>query len=131
MPPVIVLPTSDAIGEGASGRIRGFLEDEDGVKIDASAVTAIAGTLKNHLGVVVNSRSAQDMLNVNQGALAEITVGGVLRTAFTFSATPSDTPVSEAGPEFQLRKLGLIVTHSSGKKAPQEVWFYVRRLSTI
>jgi hypothetical protein len=123
MPAITILTTNEAIAEGTSGRIRATLKDEDGVAIDTSAVTATVATLHNHLGAVVNSRDAQDVFATNGGSWAS---GGV----FTLLLTPADTPVV-SGPEFQLRKLGLVVTHSSGKKAPQEIWFYVRRLSTI
>jgi hypothetical protein len=123
MPAVIVIPSSQALPEGASGTVGGTLKNEAGAAIDISAVTATAATLHDHKGAVVNSRNAQDVYGVNGGSWAS---GGV----FTLLLTPADTQVV-SGPEFQLRKLGLIVTHSSGKKAPQEIWFYVRRLSTI
>lgn len=123
MPAVIVIPASQGVAEGASGTLSATLRDEAGAAIDISAVTATVATLHDHKGAVVNSRNAQDVYGVNGGSWAS---GGV----FTLALTPADTQVS-AGPEFQLRKLGLLVTHSSGKKAPQEVWFYVRRLSTI
>lgn len=123
MAAVIVIPASQAIPEGASGAVGGTLNGETGSAIDISAVTATIATLHDDRGAVVNSRNAQDVYGVNGGSWAS---GGV----FTLALTPADTQVS-AGPEFQLRKLGLLVTHSSGKKAPQEIWFYVRRLSTI
>jgi hypothetical protein len=123
MAAVITKPTKEAIPEGANGRVTGTLKDDAGAAIDTSAVTATVATLHDHKGAVVNSRNAQDVYGINGGSWAS---GGV----FTLLLTPADTQVV-SGPEFQLRKLGLIVTHSSGKKAPQEIWFYVRRLSTI
>jgi hypothetical protein len=123
MPAVIVIPAHQGLPEGTSGTLSATLRDETGTVIDISAVTATVATLHDHKGAVVNFRNAQDVYGVNGGSWAS---GGV----FTLLLTPADTQVV-SGPEFQLRKLGLIVTHSSGKKAPQEVWFYVRRLSTI
>lgn len=123
MPAVIVIPASQGLAEGTSGTLSATLKDETGAAIDISAVSATAATLHDHRGDVVNSRNAQDVYGTNGGSWAS---GGV----FTLLLTPADTQVS-TGPEFQLRKLGLVVTHSSGKKAPQEIWFYVRRLSTI
>jgi hypothetical protein len=123
MPVVTTIPTRKAIPEGTNGRVRARLKDEDGAAIDTSAVTATVATLHDHRGNVVNSREAQDVYGVNGGSWA---TGGW----FTLQLTSADTQVS-SGPEFQLRKLGVLVTHSSGKKAPQEIWFYVRRLSTI
>lgn len=123
MPPVIIIPANQALPEGTSGEVSGTLKQGNGSAIDTSAVTATVATYHNHRGDVINSRENQDVYNTNGGSWAS---GGV----FTLALTPADTQVS-AGPEFQLRKLGLLVTHSSGKKAPQEIWFYVRRLSTI
>jgi hypothetical protein len=123
MPAVIVIPSNQALPEGSSGTLSATIKDDAGASIDTSAVTATAATLHDHKGAVVNTRNAQDVYGVNGGSWAS---GGV----FTLLLTPADTQVV-SGPEFQLRKLGLIVTHSSGKKAPQEIWFYVRRLSTI
>jgi hypothetical protein len=123
MPAVIVIPASQAVPEGTSGTLSATMRDDTGAVIDISAVTATTATLHDHKGAVVNSRNAQDVYGVNGGSW---TSGGV----FELALTPADTQVS-AGPEFQLRKLGLVATHSAGKKAPQEIWFYVRRLSTI
>jgi hypothetical protein len=123
MAAITIIPSSRAISEGTSGRVRARLKDEDGAAIDTSAVTATVATYHDHRGAVINSRNAQDVFSTNGGSWAS---GGW----FTMQLVPADTQVS-AGPEFQLRKLGVLVTHSSGKKAPQEIWFYVRRLSTI
>jgi hypothetical protein len=123
MPAVTVIAPNEAIPEGASRTLSATLKDENGAAIDTSAVTATLATYHDHRGAVINSRNAQDVYGVNGGSWAS---GG----RFSLLLTPADTQVT-AGPEFQLRKLGLLVTHSSGKKAPQEIWFYVRRLSTI
>jgi hypothetical protein len=123
MPTITIIPTRRALSEGTSGRVRARLKDEDGEVIDTAAVTGTLATYHNHRGAVINSRENQDVYGTNGGSWAS---GGW----FTLQLTPADTQVV-SGPEFQLRKLGLVVTHSSGKKAPQEIWFYVRRLSTI
>jgi hypothetical protein len=124
MAAIIELPASEAIAEGSSGRVQGTLNDEDGAAIDYTSVTATVATLKNHLGAIVNSRSAQNVFSTNGGSWAS---GGV----FALALTPSDTIVVEPGPEFQRRYLGLSVTHSGGKTLNTEIRFSVRKLVAI
>jgi hypothetical protein len=116
-----VFPTSTAFAESSTGRIGGQLKDEDAANITLSAVTALVGTLTNHLGAVVNSRSAQNMLNANN---ATVSADG----AFVLELQVADTAAVEAGPEYQTRYLTLKGTHSGGKTLAKEIQFYIRKL---
>jgi hypothetical protein len=118
---VETFPTSEAFAESATGQIGGDLVDGAGVAIQLSAFTALVGTLTNHLGAVVNSRSAQNMLNANN---ATVSAGG----AFVLELQVADTAAVEAGPDFQARYLTLKGTHSGGKTLAKEIQFYVRKL---
>jgi hypothetical protein len=117
---VEVFPTSDAFAESSTGRIGGQLT-YNGSNIDLSAVTALVGTLTNHLGAVVNSRSAQNMLNANNATVSST-------GAFVLELQVADTAAVEAGPDFQPRYLTLKGTHSGGKTLAKEIQFYVRKL---
>lgn len=118
---VETFPTSDAFAESSTGRLGGDLVDADSAAIQLSALSALVGTLTNHLGAVVNSRSAQNMLNANN---ATVSAGG----AFVLELQPADTAAVEAGPEFQVRYLTLKGTHSGGKTLAKEIQFYIRKL---
>jgi hypothetical protein len=118
---VEVFSTSEAFAESSTGRIGGQLKDHAGANIDLSAVTALVGTLTNHLGAVVNSRSAQNMLNANNATVSST-------GAFVLELQPADTVAVEAGPDFQPRYLTLKGTHSGGKTLAKEIQFYIRKL---
>lgn len=121
MPAVVRFPTVDAIAESSSGRLQAQLVDEDGANIGSSAVSALVGTLLNHLGAVVNSRSALTILGANGGTLSST---GLL----TIQLSALDTVAVEAGPEFQSRTFTVKGTHSTTKTLACEIQFYVQKL---
>jgi len=113
--------TKDAFAESSTGTLSGQLVQPNGSNIERSAISALVGTLVNDLGAVVNSRSAQDMLNDHDATVSE-------SGAFALELQPADTAAREAGPEFQPRYLTLKCTHSGGKVLVKSIQFYIRKV---
>jgi hypothetical protein len=118
---VKTFPTNEAFAESSTGRVGGQLKDDAGANIDLSAVTALVGTLTNHLHAVVNARSAQNMLNTNNATVSST-------GAFVLELQVADTAAVEIGPEYQARYLTLKGTHSGGKTLVKEIQFFIRKL---
>jgi hypothetical protein len=122
MPAVIELPRSQAIPESATGTLGAQLVANDGSNIESSAVTALAATLTNHQGTIVNSRDGLTIFGANGGALSST---GYL----TQTLSVADTAAVETGPEYQQRFFTISGTHSGGKTLACEIRFFVRKLT--
>lgn len=113
---------NDAINEQSSARYTCTLTDIAGTTIADGAVSAIVATLVDaEDGTVINSRSAQSVLNVNGGTLSS----GVL----TLVLSTSDT-IARGRRALQARRLTIKVTYSAGVLT-HEIGFFVRSLSEI
>jgi hypothetical protein len=121
MPAVIEFSRAEAIPESTTGTIGAQLSSA-GANIESSAVTALAATLTNHQGTIVNSRDGLTILGANGGSLSST---GYL----TQELSPSDTVAVETGPEYQQRFFAIEGTHSGGKKLACEIRFFVRKLT--
>lgn len=117
---------NDAIPEKGSARYSCTLTDHTGAAINSNAVSAIVATLKSIAAdgteAVVNSRTAQSVLNTNGGTLGS---GG----AFTLDLGTLDT-VAVGTDAVQRRRLTLKVTYTTGVLT-HEVEFYIRNLTDI
>jgi hypothetical protein len=114
----------DAVLEQTTSRYRCTLQDADGVALNIGSVTAIAATLTDAGGNVINDREAQSVLNANGGTLAS---GAV----FTLVLSAADLTL-QAGEVAELitRRLTLDVEYTSGELHHQ-VEFYIRNLSAV
>lgn len=121
MPAVIEFPRSQAIPESSTGTLGAQLSSA-GQDIESSAVTALAATLTNHQGTIVNSRDGLTILGANGGSLSS--------TGFlTQTLSAADTVAVETGPEYQQRFFTISGTHSGGKTLACEIRFFVRKLT--
>jgi hypothetical protein len=121
MPAVIEFSRAEAIPESTTGTIGAQLSSA-GANIESSAVTALAATLTNHQGTIVNARDGLTILGANGGSLSST---GYL----TQELSPADTVAVETGPEYQQRFFAIEGTHSSGKTLACEIRFFVRKLT--
>jgi hypothetical protein len=115
-------PIDEAIAEDSSFRWRGKLRDADGTAIPTANVTAIAGTLVDGDGVVVNGRDAQDMLAANGGSVSNDGTD----TYFTiqFTADDAQTPGVSV---WHKRRLTIHIIYNTGELTHQ-VRFFVGNL---
>lgn len=114
--------SGDAILEQATAQYACTFVDHTGTAIVGTAVSAITCTLRALGGDIINSRTAQSVLNVNGGTL---TVGG----AFTLVLSSLDT-VAVGAAKLQARVLTLEVTYTTGL-LPHEVHFFIYALDDV
>lgn len=118
-----VFGAGDAIPEQSTSQYAcRFIDHLTGADINGAAVTGITATLRAFRGDVINSRTAQDVLNVNGGTLA---VDG----AFALVLSSLDT-VAVGTEALQSRVLTLEVDFTTGKLT-HEVHFYIRQLDDV
>jgi hypothetical protein len=118
-----IFAAGDAIPEQSTAQYAcTFIDHLTGAAINAAAVTAITATLRAYGGDVINSRTAQSVLNVNGGTLA---VDGT----FALVLSSLDT-VAVGTMAIQQRVLTLEVDFTSGKLT-HEVIFFVRQLDDV
>lgn len=110
-----------AITERSSAQYRCTFTDLTGATITGAAITAITASLYDHDGTVINSRTAQNVLGANGGALTG--------SAFALTLGALDT-VAVGTREMQPRTLVLRVTFDTGV-ITHEVRFHVRNVGTV
>lgn len=117
-----VFGPGEAINEKTSAKYSCVLTDQSGTPIGSGVVSTLKATLQTDDGTIINSRSAQSVLNTN---------GGTLDSSGNFALTLSaaDTVVSGAA-KLQRRLLTLDVVFSSGTLT-HTVTFYINALAAI
>lgn len=102
------------VKEDSTFQVTGIFKDEAGVVIPAADLTTAKMWLWNHVGVVINSRTAVNILNAGPGV---VTAGGVL----TLTLSPADNPIVGTGTEVVERHLLVIEwTWNVGAKKSHE-----------
>jgi len=102
------------VREDSTFQITGTFKDEAGVAIPAADLATAKIWLYDHLGTVINSRTAVNILNTGPGV---ITAGGVL----TLTLAPLDNPIVGTGTETVERHLLIIEwTWNAGVKKSHE-----------
>jgi len=117
----------DTTAEGVTCQITGTLTDEAGVAIPGAALTTLKLWLYNTTGLtILNSRTAQDILNTNGG-----TVDGA--GLVTMRLDPADNQIIGAGVDGGEEHVALFEwTWASGtKKGRHEVRFTLVNLAVV
>lgn len=123
--PSTTFAKSVAIEEGTTALYTCTLTDPSGAAINPVAVSAITATLiDQRTGTVINSRSAQSVLNTNGGTLAAGAVFTLVLSAADTAATAGDTSA------YHPRLLTLKVTYADGT-INHEVLFWVQNLRSV
>lgn len=110
----------ELIPERVSAEISGYLKDPAGAALPGASLTTLVVTLYDRdTGAILNSRNAQDVLNVNGGAVDS---AGRL----TLQLTPSDTAIVEAAARSQRAAALFVFTWAGGTKTgSHELYFTV------
>lgn len=117
----------DTVAEGVTCRITGTLVDETGAAVPAASLTTLTLTLYTETGLaILNSRSAQNVLNANGGTVDS--AGALIMTL-----TPEDNQITGAGVGGPETHVALFEwTWASGtKKGRHEVRFLVTNLAVV
>ena len=102
------------VKEDSTFQITGIFKDEGGVAIPAADLNTAKMWLYDHLGAVINLRTAVDIKNAGPGA---IDASGNL----TLTLTPADNPIVGTGTEIVERHLLIIEwTWNAGAKKSHE-----------
>ncbi len=106
-----MLVTQARYDEGATGDFSATLKDEDDVAISLASISALTLTLKNATtGTVINSRSAQNVLNANN-VTVHATTGALL-----WEIQPADTTLEVSSESVEEHTAEFELTWASGKK---------------
>ena len=108
------------VKEDSTFRITGTFKDEAGVAIPAADLTTAKMWLFDHLGAVINLRTAVNILNAGPGAIDS---SGNL----TLTLAPADNPIVGTGTETIERHLLVIewAWNAGAKKSHEDIYLKV------
>lgn len=109
--------TLEDVREDSTYQVTGTFKDEAGVAIDVADLTTVEMWITDHLGAVINTRTAVDIKNANGGT---IDANGLL----TLILLPADNPI--VGSESSERHLLIIEwTWAATKKSHAAIYLMV------
>lgn len=115
--------TLQDVKEDSTYQVTGTFKDESDVAIAAASLTTVKMWLSDHLGTVINARTAIDILNAGPGVVSS---AGLL----TLTLLPADNPI--VGSDTTERHLLVIEwTWASTKKSHENIFLMLVNDSEI
>lgn len=114
-----------SVKEGTTTKYTAYLKDYDGTVIPLASLETLTLTLYSISATtrdIINSRSAQDVLNANNVTVHA--TSGLL----TWEMQPADNVIKDSNLTIERHRALFIFTWGSGKKGVHEVDFDVRNL---